>query len=172
MSVPQRAIVNQRLYFCRLHLDCLEQQLSQQVVPKHVLEQSLGESFLFHLVMTYRAYLAEIAEACSVSSSDLEAGLTSAEHLLDLLRDNKTYCAAAEELSALESTASWLSSLLVAFHLSATGALQTPPVAASTGIAVKQIESDTDTVGLRAGRNLLRLLGELIENQRLQLEEW
>ena len=52
MANAQRPVVNQRLYFSRLHIDWLSQQLANEEIAKSVLEQSLGESAVFHLIKT------------------------------------------------------------------------------------------------------------------------
>ena len=166
MANAQRPIVNQRLYFCRLHLDWLSEQLAQQRIAKSVLQQCLGESVQFHLVLAYRAYLAEIAVAYNLSSinfadaSDLAADL-SAQGLES---------AEAKELQQLES-AGWLSELL-AYHRS-IGPLQAPvrQPRASQVISFADVSAD-GVLDLACCQSYYQSLNQIIENQRERLEEW
>lgn len=171
MSNTQRPVVNQRLYFCRLHLDWLESELSLQVLPKALLEQSLGESLLFHLVLAYRAYLLEIAQACSVQPQPLY----SARQLLTVLERQEHYSGEASELAELESGPSWLSGLLG--HYEALDSSHSPePSLPSAGkaagdIPLSQLEGG-EGIAIGQAREYLDALNKTIENQRLRLEEW
>lgn len=171
MAEANRAFVNQRLYFCRLHLDWFEQQLAQQVLARSVLEQSLGQSCLYHLVMAYRAYLAEIAHSVGLTETQLH----NATELQRLLQQRDIRCGEADELMNLENVQSWLSELLLRYANAKTDSVLTEPTAVSSAspIPVKSVDTQHSvTVDIDTAKGLFYSLKQLIETQRAQLEQW
>ena len=111
---PERAAVNQRLYLCRLHIDWLDEALQAEQLPRHIVEQALGESTLLHLTLCYRSYLREISYAYLSHAVDVE----SAADLVAFLQQRQLSSGEANELAALEQSSSWLSEFLAAYsHL-------------------------------------------------------
>ena len=167
MANEQRPIVNQRLYFCRLHLEYLAVELDRQQTPKVVVEQSLGESIVLHLVLAYRAYLREIAIAYAIPG----AAYTTASDLIAALYQSCQQSAEAKELAALEQDG-WLCELLTRYcALGSVEAEAKDRPASASGITVMQID-DKQPLDLALCRHYLQSLNELIENQRSRLEEW
>lgn len=163
MSNQQRAVVNQRLYFCQLHLGWLEAQLLKQDIPLRVVEQSLGESMLFHLVLCYRAYLSEVATAYGYPVDNL----THAGQLIDHLSVQQLRSGEAIELSGLELSDSWLSALLSQYEQLGPVNLALSSTDIKTISVSPVLELDSNVL-----RNYFNLLNEVIENQRTRLEEW
>ncbi|MGK0500271.1 MAG: hypothetical protein ACJAYG_001920 [Oceanicoccus sp.] len=172
MANSQSRIVNQRLYFCRLHLQWLDQQLQLQMLPKALLEQSLAESALFHLQMAYRAYLLEIAEAYNLKPDSIK----SVEQLMACIGEQQLRSAEAYEIEQLAQQAeSWLSSMLQVYaqldedsvSLPQQGYQQANMINISPVQAVGSCELSAELV-----HNCHQQLTALIENQRLRLQEW
>ena len=167
MANAQRPVVNQRLYFCRLHIDWLTEQLAHQEVPKSVLEQSLGESTLFHLINTYQAYLAEIAVAYTLPMTDFH----DASELIAAMHAADQQCAEANELRELELSDSWLSQLKQQY--SAIGPVHRNVQSTKNSQIVAFSSADTSgTIDLACSKRYWQQLSALIENQRARLEEW
>ena len=166
MANSQRPVVNQRLYFCCLHLQWLQQQLAEQDVPKLVLEQSLGESTILHLAMAYRAYLTEIAIA--YTSSTLSS-FDNASALLEFLEAQGYESAEAKELQQLEQ-GGWLAELLVRYHRLGNEIRAAKPAAVQS-IAVAELDS-SGAISLDSLSHCFQQLGAVIDNQRARLEEW
>lgn len=162
MANQQRPIVNQRLYFSRLHLQWLQRELAGGELAAATVEQALGESLLFHLYRCYQAYLLELAESYGL----YPASIDNATSFMALLDAQGKSSAEANELCALESSNSWLAAMLA----SATSAvLPGNSPATNATIAVVQVGA----VGFcECGQKYLDKLSALIENQRGQLEEW
>ena len=167
MANSQRPIVNQRLYFCRLHLQWLEQQLEGEEIPRRVLEQSLGESILFHLVVAYRAYLAEIATAYTASSS---ASFSDASELVAALEAQGYSSAEARELQQLEQGNSWLAELLSGYQ-TLGGVEQSVKSSAPQMITAFEVDA-SQKIDLDSASDYFQALNAVIENQRSRLEEW
>ncbi len=167
MANAQRPVVNQRLYFCRLHIDWLAEQLSHQEIAKSVLEQSLGESALFHLIKTYQAYLAEIATAYSLALADF----SDAKDLLEAMEQAEQYSAEALELRELESSPSWLNQLQAQY--AAIGPIHQVTNSAKNSQIVAFSSPDTGgTIALETIELYWQQLSAVVENQRARLEEW
>ena len=169
MANAQRPIVNQRLYFCRLHLDWLSQELAREDLPQSVLEQSLGESLLFHLMMAYRAYLQEIAVAYSTPVHDVH----NAQQLLTRLESNGYTSAEASELKGLEEAESWLAELFQRYR--SVGSLQrAAAVIRPQSLAREQhcTEGTTGPLTNTECQGYFQALTAVIDNQRSRLEEW
>ncbi len=164
MANKQRAMVNQRLYFSRLHLQWLERELASEQLPANIVEQALGESLLFHLQSAYRTYLLELAESYVLYPDSLERAVK----LQELLAEQGKSAAEVEQLCQLERGPSWLSPLLSALDRSVP--LSHP--GSGQGIAVVHVSSADSASLLETGRRCLAGLSELIEQQRGQLEEW
>jgi hypothetical protein len=160
-----RSTVNQRLYFAQLHLQWLSRELKNGQLPAMLVEQALGESLLFHLQRSYRAYLLEVAETYGLYPATLDDA-SSFKLLLEAEGKNS---AEVNELYALEASDSWLSEMLS----TATSALlpgNTTPATAT--IALTQVDVVVVTGFRDSGQGYLDKLTALIENQRGQLEEW
>lgn len=165
MENPQRPLVNQRLYYCRLHIKWMEQALEKGEITRNVIEQSLSESVLFHLVKTYQCYLAEIATAYG-SPCDCLGDVTSLDQLLS---QQQLESAEAREISELEASG-WLRELLEAYKAipTATSATKSP----LNPQTIPTIQVQQSSAGLEQSRFLLESMEGLIENQRDRLEEW
>jgi len=167
MANSQRPLVNQRLYYCRLHLQWLTAELDKQSLPKAVLEQALGGSTLVHLVLAYRAYLQEIAEAYNVPLSSFQS-VTDLNAMLVL---QNTGCAEANELVELEQRG-WLKELLLQYQ--AINELRPPQHLGASSvqpIMVTQVANESSS-SLSDCSRFYTQLSELIDNQRTRLEEW
>jgi len=167
MANAQRPVVNQRLYFSRLHIDWLSQQLANEEIAKSVLEQSLGESAVFHLIKTYQAYLAEIATAYTIPLADF----SDAKELLGAMEAAEQHSAEALELHELESSASWLKQLQS--HYQAIGPINRVVSRPKNNqiVAFSSPESNS-TIELETIKRYWQQLSAVIENQRARLEEW
>ena len=175
MALECRSVVNQRLYFARLHCDWLRHELARQELPKRVAEQSLGQSVVFHLVCAYRAYLSEIAEAYSQPAGAYH----SAGQLVEQMARQNLDCGEALELNTMEfaentESTAWLRDLLAHFQR----VLDNPATLSSSSlsqpkqaIVVTQLESDDDLTQKRCQYFYESLL-HIIESQRLRLQEW
>ncbi|ARN75676.1 DUF6586 family protein [Oceanicoccus sagamiensis] len=167
MANAQRPVVNQRLYFCKLHLDWLAQQLANQDIPKSVLEQSLGESILFHLINSYQAYLAEIAIAYNLPPADF----INADTLIEALKQGGFYSAEANELRELELADSWLSRLIREYQ--AVGPIYRAGKSSNNSqIVAFSSQDNSGTMDLDVLKQCWQQLSGVIENQRARLEEW
>ena len=166
MENPQRPTVNQRLYYCRLHLKWMQQVLEQGEIAKKVIEQSFAESTLFHLVTAYQCYLAEIATAYGSPCEHLE----DVETLEQLLSQQQLESAEAREIAEL-AEGGWLKDLLTAY-----GSISTASVTAKSPLnhpeAIPAVQLEQSSKGFEQCRLLLDSLQGLIENQRDRLEEW
>lgn len=167
MANAQRPVVNQRLYFVRLHIEWLAEQLANQQIAKSVLEQSLTESALFHLIKTYQAYLAEIATAYTVPLTNFH----DARDLLVAIEAGQQHSAEALELRELESSDSWLNKLQRQYK--AIGPVHRTGIRSKNSeiVAFSTPESD-GTSDLEAIKQYWQQLSTLIESQRARLEEW
>ncbi len=168
MTNPQRASVNQRLYFCRLHLDMLQNELKSEQIPKHILEQSLGESILLHLVLTYRAYLREICYAYTSRT-----GQFNNVHSLEVfISAQGQRSAEVEELLNLENGSSWLSKLLWEFeNLESEESAVAKP--SKVNLISIRVEDEADQLlSFDALHATYQHLATIIENQRSTMEEW
>ena len=163
----QRPIVNQRLYYCRLHLQWLAEQLDLQLIPKSLLLQSLGESVIYHLVLAYRAYLSEIATAYALPASSLD----SAAELVMALAAKNSESAEAAELQLLEISPCWLTDLLACFQSPSVVHGAKTKLGTATMISLTEIDSSQD-LSLNKFEYYLKQLNELISEQRTRLEEW
>jgi hypothetical protein len=160
-----RSTVNQRLYFAQLHLQWLSRELQNGQLPAMLVEQALGESLLFHLQRSYRAYLLEVAQTYGLYPASLDDA-TSFKALLDA--EGKS-SAEANELCALESSDSWLSMML---SESTSALLPGNTTPATATIALTQLDVVKVTDFRDSGQQYLDKLTALIESQRGQLEEW
>jgi hypothetical protein len=167
MANAYRSEVNQRLYFCRLHIESLATLLKEQQIAKSVLEQAFGESVLSHLVLTYRTYLAELALAYAVDCKPPE----SASQLVDILSKEGHVSAEAKELVALEEQGRWLDSMLQQYHSIGSILSSVKPRASGNFIASSSAD-DTSVYTLPGLQSYFDHLSELIDNQRTRLEEW
>jgi len=165
MENPQRPLVNQRLYFCRLHLKWMEQALEAGEITRHIVEQSFSESVLFHLVMAYRVYLAEIATAYGSACDHLD----DVTALQQLLAQQQLESAEASEIAELQESG-WLQHLLFAYESIPTMGSQAQSSLKPEVIPVTQLQQPV--IGLDQYKSLLESLEKLIENQRNRLEEW
>ena len=160
-----RSTVNQRLYFCQLHLQWLKQELESGQLPAMTVEQALGESLMLHLQRSYQAYLLEVAESYGL----YPANIVDAAGFKSLLDSQGKSSAEVNELYALESSDSWLSDMLsAATNVLLTG--NTTPAKAT--IALIQVDLASDTNLCESGQQYLDKLTTLIESQRGQLQEW
>ena len=168
MTYSQQAIVNQRLYFCRLHIDWLEQKLQQQDLPKHVLQQSLGESIIFHLVLAYQAYLSELYQAYTT----LSCAVLSAHELIGQLGQKNMQSAEARECLLLESNEQWLGQLLEQFQT--LGPVETKRVSntAPQSIAFSEVDINDPSFNVQRLKSYLDHLNTLINNHRSHIQEW
>lgn len=165
MENPQRPLVNQRLYYCRLHVKWMEQALEKGEIARNVIEQSFSESVLFHLVKTYQCYLAEIATAYGAPCEYLGDVMA----LEQLLSQQQLESAEAREIAELASSG-WLGELLETYQaipaaVSATKSSFSPQ-------AIPAVQVQQSSAGLERSRFLLESMEKLIENQRDRLEEW
>ncbi len=112
MVVDYKARVNQKLYFARIHIDLLQQELTSELRPKHVAEEAIGESTVFHLMGVYRSWLKELAANYSVPAEAVQ----SLEDLVEGFAAQNLITAELNELKVLEETDSWLRALLGAYH--------------------------------------------------------
>ena len=167
MANTLRPIVNQRLYFASLHLGWLDEQLRRQQVAGNILEQALGESIVLHLVMAYRSYLRELAQ----SYQAVLPAPGSAVELAQFLAQAGTESAECHELAALEQRDSWLSKLLAQFHSLGDDNNQPDRQPQQSGaIPLRVVAEDALSLeSLTAAHGALR---DLIEQQRMRLEEW
>lgn len=168
MANTYRSLVNQRLYFCSLHIEWLNDQIAHQKIAKSVAEQALGESIVFHLIQAYQNYLSEIASSYSIEVD----GLQNAEQLVDLLTTNKQSSAEAQELLACEAEGSWLGELIQQYRT--IGPIQSPkikPLRSSTMISALEVDTTLDFNVERLTDYFKNLTG-IVENQRSRLEEW
>ena len=172
MANPYRSLVNQRLYFCSLHIEWLGDQIADQAIARAVAEQALGESIVFHLIQAYQCYLSEIASSYSIDADNLQT----AEQLVGLLAGNKQSSAEAQELLACEAPESWLGKLIQQHHMlgSVQMSNQTPNTKRSLPSAmISAVEVDaTLDFSLERLQTYLKNLKAIIENQRSRLEEW
>lgn len=175
MANEQSSIVNQRLYFCGIHLDCLSSALKAQKTPKVVVQQSLGESIVLHLMLTYRAYLQEIALAYNVSNATTQQSFDTSSELVEFLSGQDCQSAEAQELLMLEDNDSWLTQLLLKYHQ--LGNSQFASMSrARTGqpdqqFTLAQIDNE-QSLDLETCEYYFHQLKAVIENQRTRLEEW
>lgn len=168
MPSSQRPLVNQRLYFARLHGDWLREKLDEQQHPRSVVEQALGESLVLHLVMVYRAYLKEIAEAYQLQTEAL-----SARELSRQMTQQAVNSAECEELCALEDAGQWVAHLLGYFqHIGSdnTGSRVSAGRSSDLGIPVQVI--DSQAINAKELLHIQQQLQALIDKQRACLEEW
>lgn len=167
MTNPLRARVNQRLYFCQLHLQWMQRALDEQQVPRRVIDQALGESVVLHLITAYRHYLSELAHAYGLSG---ETPQSTAQCAAALAAAGKT-SAECEELIALEQADSWLAALL---QLNADlGSIEGRPAVESAPQAAIRMQSVEDNpLALQPLIAIYDGLQALIDNQRTRLEEW
>lgn len=163
MSNSQRAAVNERLYFCRIHLDSLRREIEREQVPRLTLEAAFAESILLHMRQAYYAYLAEIAEAYNVSS----VSFTGAGPLIAALGADASCSAEAQECLNLEAEADWLAAILAIDH----SVLQqrSPVQQQSPDLLTSHVDV---TTGITELENYFNSLSALVENQRQRLEEW
>ncbi len=170
MDNSQRPLVNERLYYCRLHLDYLAAELLRQDTPKAILENAIGDSILFHLMLCYRAYLSEIAESYALPASDF----SSARVLVEGLRAAEQESAEANELLSLEASGSWLSALFQHYRsiMSGKPATSSPQVPSESPIIYAAQQDEADHLGLKEYEGVFHALTELISRQRTCLEEW
>jgi hypothetical protein len=164
MSNAQTAQVNQRLYFARLHLQWLQQALDQQQVAAKVVEQSLSESCLMHLVLAYRAYLAELAEAYSLSGASFD----DAEALIEALAGIHKESAEAREIQLLEE-GGWLGEMCQRY--TQLGASSMAAIA-TTNAGVIPVLQVSQQLNAESCQHYLESLQKLVESHRSQLEEW
>ncbi len=172
MANQLRPIVNQRLYFARLHCDWIAQEQKRQQLPKRVIEQSLGESVVMHLMLAYRAYLSELAEAYSHP----QQAYTSAVELMASLADKAVESGEVSELACLERDGegkNWLNSLFTLYQQSTDDPQRLPSVTtkAVNTIAVA-VGHQQNELNLDTCVHLYDCLSAVVENQRLCLEEW
>lgn len=168
MSNSQRATVNERLYFCRIHLDSLRHEIAREEVGRLTLESAFAESVLLHLRRAYEAYLSEIAEAYNVSG----AGFHDAAQLVASLGAASSHSAEAQECLNLESGASWLAEILdfdSAATLLRSQVQQQPVQNPSHNLLASKVSSG---ISLGELESYFNSLSALIESQRQRLEEW
>lgn len=169
MANPERANVNQRLYFASLHLQCMRDLLAQQQVPGAVVERALGESVVNHLIVAYRAYLRELAAAYLLP----DANADSAQQLSQLLANAGKQSAECAELLALEQSDTWLSDLQRAYAgLGTAVSAGTGAARGSAGGAISLQQREHSVYELQTLEQMHRQLHAVIENQRTRLEEW
>ena len=136
-------------------------------MPKRVLEQSLGESAIFHLIKTYQAYLAEIAAAYTVPQTNIG----NAVELLELLQAEGRNSAEAQELYELELADSWLSELQHQYN--GIGPVDRVSISPQNSqIMAFSSASNSSTLDLQKIKQYWQQLTTIIENQRERLEEW
>ena len=168
MANRQCAIVNQRLYFCRLHIDWLQQEVQLQKLPRHIVEQSLGESVLCHLVLTYRAYLIELFEAYTSSSIKL----VDATELIDQLALHNMHSAEAREMQLLEVHEDWLGQMLLQFE--SLGPVEAVRNASSSpqAIAFAEVDASSQDFSVERLQMYFDNLNALISHHRAHSQEW
>lgn len=166
MANEQRPEVNQRLYFCRLHLGFMSSEFEKQKIARTVVEQALAESTVLHLMLAYRAYLREIAMANGIAAEKM-AG---AQELIAVLSGQGHQAAEADELLALEQDG-WLGELLLLYQGLADQAPASPHSGSAQGIALTQLASEERPTFERCQQYFNRLT-DIIENQRTRMEEW
>lgn len=165
MSNSQRAMVNERLYFCRIHLDSLRSEIEREQVVRLTLESAFSESVLLHLRRAYQAYLSEIAEAYGVSGTRF----TGAAHLIAALGSGSGSSAEAQECLNLETDSSWLAEILDVEN----SAPHAPPQVQQQKPAHNLLTSSAgSTLGLDELQSYFNNLSALVESQRQRLEEW
>ena len=176
MANSQRPLVNQRLYFVRLHSDWLEAQRAAEQLPRAVVDQALGESLILHLVLAYQAYLNEVAEAYQLPASNNIRAVA----LVEQLAARGQSSAEAEELRSLELSDSWLSQVLKHFENLGQGelSLAASPQASSNSVNKQAVEligssnNQSQAIDITALNTAAQSLEALIERQRTCTEEW
>lgn len=165
MASAKRPLVNQRLYYARLHRDWLQEKLDEQQHPKAIVEQALGESLVMHLVMAYRVYLQEVAEAYQ-----LDTDAERAQQLSEQMTIQGISSAECEELCALESGQEWLARLLKLYK--GIGEAEEPVKNHPSASAIQLQVVDSQTFNAPELLQLYHNLQALIDKQRGCLEEW
>jgi len=168
MLVDYKARVNQKLYFARIHIDLLQQELTSELRPKHVVEEAIGESTVFHLIGVYLTWLKELAANYSVPAE----GIQSLKDLVEGFTAQNLVTAELNELKVLEETDSWLRALLGAYYkiwqvmqeLKGQSSLD-------SGIPIRQI-SESQEIDLKTCANWHEELSSLIERGRGTMYEW
>ena len=166
MNNPQRAAVNQQLYFAKLHLAWLEQALDDAQLPARVVEQSLCESTVFHLNLAYRFYLAEIATAYARPCQSLECAQALEHQLTDLGFDP----AELKEIQQLE-VSGWLAELLDA-QQSIVNGVGGAVKSSSPVLAIPTLQLPSGGLDASRCQSFLESLQALMDSQRGHLEEW
>ena len=169
MIADYKARVNQKLYFARLHIELLQQEHAKHSHPRHVLDESIGESIVFHLVGAYRAYLQELAANYSVKA----AGIDSLQALLLRFDEANLIAAELNELKVLEESESWLSSLMHSYSevwgvKESGGAGQS---SLNAGIALREV-APQEMVDLATTAQWYEDLLALIDRGREAMLEW
>lgn len=167
MANPLTAKVNQRLYFSQLHLQWMQRAIDEQQIPRHIVDQAMGESVVLHLMTTYRYYLSELAQAYGLSG---ESPGSAAQCATILAAAGKT-SAECEELIALEEADSWLASLAQLYGR--LDSVEGHVASAQAPQASLRVHSVDDTpLALAPLIAIYEALKALIDNQRTRLEEW
>ncbi len=165
---------NQKLYFCRLHLDQLKSAEHSAGWSKHALVESYMESVLFHLACAYSSFLREIAEVYRISPENVDT----LEQLEQALSDQGLEAPEAKELVQLASSDSWLSQLLAAYQACWTAEereqAQRSPHASLSEIHVVQVNPDhtEECEVIEQLEQWLVAFRELVERHRESMKEW
>ena len=116
MSALYVTRTNQKLSFCRLHLEQLKIAEHSSGWSKHALVESYNESVLFYLVGAYSAFLGEIAEVYRLDPQDLDLQSVGALNLLlNRLSEQSIEAPEVNEIAQLLEGDTWLTGLLRAY---------------------------------------------------------
>lgn len=166
MSLP--SLVNQRLFFCQSLVAKSDQQFT-------ALEQAaFCENLLHHLVMSYRAYLLELAaqfQLSTPSAVDSVMQLCEQWQAAATIQDKPPLPVELAYLSELESAENWLGKLLVHYRQLP---LMPPNKQSGAGKAgdIPLLSQDDGSLQLEDYLQAVELLKALIEQQRSMLDEW
>jgi hypothetical protein len=166
MAASPTAIVNQRLYYCRLHLDWLSV-ITRDADSSPAAFYAAEESLVYHLIMAYQAYLEELAD--KFGCIDLHAA--TAVELAAKIVDQGYRPSELGQLLVLETSPdSWLSTLQACYQGRAT--IDFNPATPNAEINIISINNELGGKVKADCKNIFDSLKSLIDSQRETTEEW
>ncbi|OMH38725.1 DUF6586 family protein [Motiliproteus sp. MSK22-1] len=170
---------NQKLGFCRLHLEQLKIAESSSDWNKHALIESFNESVLFYLAGAYGAFLGEIADIYRLDPQEVDPQSADAlNSLLTRLSNQGIEAPEVNEIAQLLDGETWLAALLRAYQAcwraESRRVRQPSELASQSEIHVVQVNPDyaDEPQVISQLEQWLNALSELVERHRESMKEW
>lgn len=163
------ALVNQRLYSCRIQLQHYAEAINAASIPSNTLEQCYGGACILHLYLSYISYLQELVAQYKINSPVIE----NAQQVKAIMAEQGNFSLEISELADLEQADTWLAALITAYEAFVNTQPQAVKSAKPQANSIQlHVVDDVTDISLQACEKKYTALSELIQRHRDLYQEY